>query len=113
MTLLIDKNGSQNPVILSLLDIPHLNKNCVCFFSFTVTLEFRTYVPNGILFFAADTVTSSIKNYFCLFLRNGKLTFSMATSKPDDRTKSITLAKVYNNGQWHSVSKDRKHSLRF
>ena len=77
-------------------------------YSFTITMEFRALMPNGLMLYMADITTANPNFYFALYMRNGNLTLNLQSSTaasraPASPTKEITSKYRYDNGIWNEV----------
>ena len=76
--------------------------------SFTIKIRFRTTAPNGLLFYGANK-SPNPEHYIAIFLYNGNAVASMDTNSAisnaaNPQTKLVTVAKRYDDGQFHDAS---------
>lgn len=83
-----------------LLNIPTLDFKA----DFNLSLDFRTYYPNGLLMLAQNTAR---KKHFALLLVGGRVVLEVS----EKALKKLSSHGSLNDGQWHSVSLSKEGSL--
>ena len=62
------------------------------------SVDFKTFSPTGLIFYAADM---RLVDSMAVFLLNGKIHFMFNCGSGPAR---LTSSKAYNDGEWHTVS---------
>ncbi|XP_064609157.1 laminin-like protein epi-1 [Liolophura sinensis] len=71
--------------------------------SFVLSLQFRSFASDGILFYVADRLVDPVY-WFAVYLNDGYVTVSMSTSTNNPATARLTsVLPQYSNGQWWEV----------
>lgn len=65
--------------------------------SMSISVKFRTFTPNGVLFIIERPGTSI---YYSVLLKNGKVVFEIHTGN----TYTLETNNTYNDGKWYMVS---------